>query len=95
MPILTKADLVAAVAEKTGSTKAATERFIAALQETVVDAVVEGKEVKLTGFAAFAPATRSARTMKNPQTGEAIEVPETKLVKIRPLGQFREAVQSS
>lgn len=92
MPILTKSDLVAQVAEKTGSTKAATERFITALQDTVIEAVVEGKEVKLTGFAAFAPSVRAARTMKNPQTGEDLDVPETKVVKIRPLGEFRERV---
>ena len=92
MSILTKAELVAEIADRTGSTKAGTERFIAALQDVIQEAVVEGKEVKLTGFAAFAPGVNAARTMKNPQTGEALEVPEKKVVKIRPLGAFREAV---
>lgn len=95
MSILTKSDLVATIAEKTDSSKASVERMIAALQDTVIEAVVDGKEVKLTGFAAFAPATRSARTVKNPQTGENIEVPEAKVVKIRPLGVFRDAVNNS
>lgn len=95
MPILTKSDLVAQVAERTSSTKASTERMLAALQEVVMEAVVDGKEVKLTGFAAFAPSVRSARTMKNPQTGDTINVPETKVVKIRPLGEFRERVNKS
>jgi DNA-binding protein HU-beta len=92
MPILTKSELVATVAEKTGESKAATGRFIDALQETIIDAVAEGKEVKLTGFAAFAPAIRSARIIKNPQTGADISVPETKVVKIRPLSVFRNTV---
>lgn len=89
MPILTKQELIAKIAEETGSSKAATSRFLDSLQNTVMNAVAEGKEVKLTGFAAFAPAIRSSRTIKNPQTGEDIEVPAVKVVKIRPLGVFR------
>jgi DNA-binding protein HU-beta len=49
--------------------------------------------VKLTGFAAFAPATRSARVMRNPRTGDNIEVPETKIVSIRPLKRFKDTVR--
>lgn len=89
MDLLTKADLVAEVARRTRSTKAGTDRFVTALQEVIMEALEEGREVKLTGFAAFEPAERSARTLKNPQTGEVLEVPATRVVKIRPLGEFR------
>lgn len=92
MPVLNKPDLIAKVAEKTGESKAATERFLNAFQETVVDSVAEGLEVKISGFAAFAPALRSARVMKNPRTGEDIQVPETKVVKIRVLKAFRDKI---
>lgn len=92
MTIFTKAELVSSVAEKTGTSKAAAERMITALQDTVVEAVAEGKQVKMPGFASFTPSVRSARVVRNPQTKEAISVPETKVVKIKPLGVFSEAV---
>jgi len=92
MPVLNKPDLIAEIAEKTGESKAATERFLNAFQETVVDSVVDGVEVKISGFAAFSPSTRSARIMKNPRTGEDIEVPETKTVRMRVLKAFRDRI---
>lgn len=92
MPVLNKPGLIAEIAEKTGESKAATERFLNAFQETVVDSVDNGLEVKISGFAAFAPAVRSARLMKNPRTGEDIQVPETKTVKVRILQAFRNRI---
>lgn len=95
MSVLNKAALINEVAEATGNTKAATERFLVAFQDSVVGAVARGEEVKLTGFAAFAPVTRSARVMKNPRTGEDLNVPEAKTVRIRPLKHFRDAVSGN
>lgn len=95
MPILTKSEVISSVAEKSETSKATVQKVLEAFQETVVDAVADGKEVKLTGFAAFGTSVRSARTTKNLQTGEPMEVPETKVVKIRALGAFREAVKAN
>lgn len=92
MPVLNKPDLVALISEKTGESKASTERFINALKETVVDAVADGTEVKISGFFACRPVVRSARTMKSPSTGEDIAVPETRAVSIKPLKHFKDAV---
>lgn len=91
--MLTKAALISQVASRTGTSKAATERFIEALQQVVVEAVAGGDEVKLTGFAAFTPSVRTARTQRHPKTGEMIDVPEKNVVKIRPLGVFVDAVK--
>lgn len=92
MSVLNKTALINEVAEATGSSKAATERFLAAFQDSVISAVTRGDEVKLTGFAAFAPVTRAARVMKNPRTGEPLDVPEAKTVRIRPLKHFRDSI---
>lgn len=92
MSVLNKTALINEVAEATGSSKAATERFLAAFQDSVIAAVTRGDEVKLTGFAAFAPVTRAARVMKNPRTGEPLDVPEAKTVRIRPLKHFRDSI---
>lgn len=92
MSVLNKTALINEVAEATGSSKAATERFLASFQDSIIAAVARGEEVKLTGFAAFAPVTRAARVMKNPRTGEPLDVPEAKTVRIRPLKHFRDAI---
>jgi DNA-binding protein HU-beta len=95
MTVLNKTALISEIAEATGSTKAATERFLNAFQDSVVDSVARGEEVKLTGFAVFSPVTRAARIMKNPRTGEDLAVAEAKSVKIRPLKHFRDAITAA
>lgn len=91
---LAKAELIKQVAEDTGETKAAVERIINSLQENIIDAVADGKEIRLTNFASFSPETRSARVIKNPHTKEEISVPEMRVAKIKPLSKFRERVSS-
>lgn len=93
--MLNKAALISEVAERTGETKAATERFVSTLQDVIIETVAGGEDVRLTGFVAFTPATRAAREMKNPRTGETIDVPETKVVRVRPLKRFQDEVKGS
>lgn len=93
--MLNKADLISAVADRTGESKATTERFLGALQDVIIETVAKGEEVRLTGFAAFDSAQRAARQMKNPRTGEAIQVPATRVVKIRPLKRFQDEVKGN
>lgn len=92
MSVLNKSAVIDQLAEKTGVSKAAAARSLEALQEIIMDGVAEGNAVKLTGFASFEPSVRAAREMKNPKTGEPIDVPETKVVKIRPMQVFRNKV---
>jgi DNA-binding protein HU-beta len=95
MPVLNKSALINEIAERTEQTKAATERFVSAFQDVIIEAVSRGEEVKLTGFAAFARTVRAPRIIKSPRNGESIEVPETKAVRIRPLKHFRDVVRES
>lgn len=92
MSVMNKPQIVAQIAEKTGESKASVERFLNAFEETVVEAVANDTEVKITGFLAVASAVRSARVMKNPRTGDPIEVPEKKTVRVRVLKTFRDKV---
>lgn len=92
--LLKKEELVAAIAEDTGLTKADVTRAIASLQDHITTALLDGKQVKLPGFVAFDPKTSPARTMRNPSTGAAINVPEKKVVKVRPLTALADAVKA-
>jgi len=90
---MTKADLVAKIAEKSGLSKTDTEKALNAFQETVVDAVKKNDKVTLVGFGSFEQTQRSAREGRNPQTGEKIKIPATKVPKFSAGKAFKEAVK--
>jgi DNA-binding protein HU-beta len=73
-----KSDLVEAVAAATGSTKAAAQASVDAALGAITAALKKGDKVSLTGFGTFEVRKRSARTARNPQTGETIKVKASK-----------------
>lgn len=73
---MNKAELVAAVAEKTGFTKKDAEVAINAMVASIEDALVNGDKVQLIGFGTFETRERKARQGRNPRKpGETIEIP--------------------
>jgi DNA-binding protein HU-beta len=70
----TKSDLVEAVANITGVSKAEAGRAVDAVFTTITDNLVRGEEVRLTGFGSFSTSKRAARQGRNPQTGETIKI---------------------
>ena len=75
---MNKADLIAAIAAKTGDTKKAAEASVNAFVEVVTNALVEGDKVQLVGFGSFEVRKRAARKGRNPQTKEEIKIPASK-----------------
>jgi DNA-binding protein HU-beta len=71
---MNKAELIDALAEKTGQTKADLTRTLDALLDTIEERVAAGDKVQLLGFGTFEPQQRAARTGRNPQTGESLEI---------------------
>jgi len=77
--IMNKADLVAAVAEKTNFTKKDAEVAINAFLATVEGALVKGEKVQLIGFGTFETRERKARQGRNPRKpDEIIKIPASK-----------------
>jgi len=95
MPILNKADLVESISKNTAIEKAVVAKVVDALQETVMATVARGVEVKLMGFLAIEPSVRSARELKNPRTGETVEVPASKTVRVRAMKHFLDRVRAT
>ncbi len=76
---MNKTELISAIAEKAGMTKKDAEKALAAVIDTLTDAMVQGDKVTLVGFGAFETKTREARMGRNPKTKEAIEIPATRI----------------
>jgi len=71
---MNKAELVDALAKKTGETKRMNEGFVDAFVETVIETVAKGEKVSIVGFGSFEKKHRSARSGRNPRTGETIQI---------------------
>ena len=76
---MNKAELVTAMADKTGISKKNTEAILNAFIETVQDAVKADDKVQLVGFGTFESRERAARMGKNPQTGEKLSIAACKV----------------
>ncbi|MCF8029277.1 MAG: HU family DNA-binding protein [Desulfohalobiaceae bacterium] len=90
---MTKADLIAKIAEKTGLSKAESERALNSCLQSIEDILVQDGKLTLTGFGTFAVEERKARKGRNPQTGERITIPASKVVKFRPGKLLKESVK--
>lgn len=77
--MLNKTELINSIAEKTGLTKKDSEKSVNAFLQSVEEALQKGDKVSLVGFGTFEVRTRKARTGRNPQTGDPIEIPASKV----------------
>jgi DNA-binding protein HU-beta len=71
---MTKAELVEFVADNADLTKADAARAIEAVMEGITEGLKASGKVTLVGFGTFSAKQREARTGRNPQTGEAVEI---------------------
>lgn len=74
---MTKAELIAAVAEKAGLSKKDADAAIGATFETISETLTKGGKIQLVGFGTFAAKARPARTCINPRTKEKVAVAAT------------------
>lgn len=89
---MTKADLVNAIAEKAGLSKADAEKALKAVTDAVTDALKADEKVSLVGFGTFSVGQRAARQGQNPQTGAKINIPAAKVPKFKAGKALKDAV---
>jgi DNA-binding protein HU-beta len=92
---LNKQDLIDAVAAKVDMSKAAIEETVNAVIVTISQEVAAGNAVQLIGFGSFSSGERAARTGRNPQTGETIDIAAAKTVRFSAGKAFKDAVNGS
>ena len=85
-------DLKSAVAAKTGMSKAQTDQTLSAFFDELKTSLSQGDKVSLPGLGQFEVGERAARQGRNPQTGEAINIPASKAVKFKAGKALKEAV---
>jgi DNA-binding protein HU-beta len=90
-----KSELTEHLAQKTGLSTAKAADFLNALIDVVTQAVARNEDVQITGFATFSQSKRAARSGRNPATGEAIEIPAAKTVKVSVGKGFKDAVNKA
>ena len=86
-------ELVDAVAGKADLTKAAANKAVDAVFDSITSALKGGGEVRLVGFGTFSVARRAASEGRNPRTGEKIQIPASKLPKFRAGKGLKDAIQ--
>jgi DNA-binding protein HU-beta len=89
---VTKADLVNAMAEKAGLSKADSEKALKSFIDVITEALQAGDKVALVGFGTFSVGERAARTGQNPQTGNKIEIPASKSPKFKAGKALKDAI---
>ncbi len=90
---MNKSELVEAIAHGSGVTKADAHRVLETFMTTVTDALKSGDQVVLPGFGSFSTGNRSARTGRNPQTGQMIQIKASRVAKFKAGKSLKEAVQ--
>lgn len=90
---MNKSDLIEKMAEAADISKTAAARALDAFTDEIAIALKNGDNVSLIGFGTFSVKERAARTGRNPQTGEAIEIKASKTPSFKAGKALKDAVQ--
>lgn len=90
---MNKSELIAQVAEATELSKKDATKAVDAVFEAISAALQNGDKVQLVGFGNFEVRERSARKGRNPQTGEEIEIPASKIPAFKPGKALKDGIK--
>ncbi len=89
---MNKAELIDAVASTADISKADATRAVDAVVDNITESLRKGDSVTLVGFGTFEVRERAARSGRNPQTGEAIQIKASKAPAFKAGKAFKDAV---
>ncbi|HDR9034216.1 TPA: HU family DNA-binding protein [Burkholderia vietnamiensis] len=90
---MTKDELVALIAERTGASKARAASALEAVIDGLTTSIRRDGYAKIHRLCSFTLVKRAPRKGRNPRTGEVVPVPARQVVKIKPLQALRDAVE--
>ena len=91
---MNKTELITGMAEKAEISKKDAEKALNAFTNIVADTLVDGDRVSITGFGTFEVVERAARTGRNPQTGESIQIQASKSPKFKTGKALKDAIKA-
>ena len=89
---MSKQNLIDTVSLETNTSKAEAGRMVDAVLHGLQSELAAGNKVSIVGFGSFSPVNRPARTVRNPQTGNAMEIDAKVVVKFKAGTKLLEAV---
>lgn len=89
---MNKTELIEAIAASADLPKAAAGRALDAMVDAITGALQKNEQVVLVGFGTFVVKERAARTGRNPQTGNPIEISAAKIPSFRAGKALKDAV---
>ncbi|MDH5204583.1 MAG: integration host factor subunit alpha [Hylemonella sp.] len=93
-PALTKAQLAEMLFEQIGLNKRESKDMIDAFFDLIADSLVDGKDVKISGFGNFQIRTKAPRPGRNPRTGETIPIKARRVVTFHASHKLKEQIQN-
>ena len=92
MATITRIDLANALRNRFGLTAADSYRMIDIVFDEIEQSLINGEDVKITGFGTFKILSKSARIGRNPRTGVPAVISARRVASFRPSNDFRKIV---
>jgi integration host factor subunit alpha len=92
-PALTKAHLAELLFEQIGLNKRESKDMVDAFFDLIVDSLIQGQDVKISGFGNFQIRTKAARPGRNPRTGELIPIEARRVATFHASHKLKDAIQ--
>ena len=89
---MTKADIVNKVFEQIGGAKKDSADLVEKLFDMMKNTLVNGENIKISGFGNFIVRAKRARAGRNPQTGQSIEISARRVLTFKPSQVLRDSV---
>lgn len=93
--IIATSDIINQIAEANGLTKVEAKAQVTRVVDAIVAGLTEGNTVRISGLGAFSVVERAARTGRNPQTGDALEIAASKAVKFKVTKTLKDVVNGT
>jgi DNA-binding protein HU-beta len=92
---MTREELIAQIASDAGTTKVQAKAALESFMDAVTKTLKKGGRLSLVGFGTFSTSKRSARTGRNPKTGEALQIKARKVAKFKAGSALAKAVNGN
>jgi nucleoid DNA-binding protein len=90
-----KSDIVDSIAGKIGVPKAQVQQMVDDVFDLIAEGLTKGEKIDLRGFGTFSVRDSKARTGRNPQSGEPIQIPARRVPAFKPGKELKEKVNGS